>query len=167
VAFSKNVVFTQHDGKRTMIFRVGNRRGNVIIEAQLHVVAIVTMVTAEGETFYKAHDLKLVRERQVGMTRGWTVMHIIDPTSPLHGIDSQEGLKRGEVELAISLTGVDDITMQQVHTLHSYNQLSDFAIDHHFADTLIPLEGGEFLIDVSKFDTIVPDADPRDSVRAS
>ena len=167
VAFSKNVVFTQHDGKRTMIFRVGNRRGNVIIEAQLHVVAIVTTLTAEGKTFYKAFDLKLVRDRQVGMTRGWTVMHVIDENSPLYGIDSHEGLRNGEVELAISLTGVDDITMQQVNMLHSYNRLSDFALDHHFADTLIPLDGGEFLVDESKFHTIVPDDDPRDSVRAS
>jgi inward rectifier potassium channel len=167
VAFSKYVVFTQHEGKRTMIFRVGNRRGNVIVEAQLHVVAVITTVTAEGKTFYKANDLKLLRDRQVGMTRGWTVMHVIDETSPLYGLDTQAALKRAEVEIYIALTGIDDITMQQVHTMHTYTELTDFALDHHFADTLVPLDNGEFMVDVSKFDTIVPDADARDSVRAS
>ena len=157
VAFSKYVVFTEHEGKRTMIFRVGNRRGNVIVEATLHVVVVVTTVTAEGRLFYKAHDLKLVRDRQVGMTRGWTVMHVIDETSPLHGIDSKEGLAKAELEMYNALTGIDDVTVQQIHTVHYYTNIDDFAVDHHFADTLVPLENGEFMLDVGKFDTIVSD----------
>ena len=164
VAFSKNVVFTQHDGKRTMIFRVGNRRGNVIIEAQLHVVAIVTMVTAEGETFYKAHDLKLVRHRQVGMTRGWTVMHVIDETSPLFGLD-QAGLAKAELEIYIALTGIDDITMQTVHSMNQYTD-AHIKFGYRFADTLKPLPDGRFLLDLRNFDAVVPDTTPRDSVRA-
>ena len=167
VAFSKYVVFTRHEGKRTMIFRVGNRRGNVIVEAQLHVVAVLTTITAEGKTFYKAVDLKLARDRQVGMTRGWTVLHVIDETSPLFGLDNRAALAAAELEIYIALTGIDDTTMQQVHTMHTYTDVDSFACDHHFADTLVPLDNGEFLVDVSKFDTIVPDDNARDSVRAS
>ncbi len=166
VAFSKYVVITRHEGKRTLIFRVGNRRGNVIVEATLHVVVVVTAVTAEGTTFYRAYDLKLVRDRQVGMTRGWTVMHVIDESSPLFGIDTKEGLAKAELEMYIALTGIDDTTVQQIHTVHYYTDPAHFAIDHHFADTLIPLDNGEFMVDVSKFDVIVPDDNPRDSVRA-
>src|SRR3954468_7420107 len=87
IAYSKNVVITQHEGKPTLMFRIGNRRSNTIVEAQLHVVAIFTTVTAEGSLFYKAIDLKLVRDRQVGMTRGWNVMHVIDETSPFYELD--------------------------------------------------------------------------------
>jgi inward rectifier potassium channel len=166
VAFSRYVVFTQHEGKRTMIFRVGNRRGNVIVEATLHVVVVVTTTTLEGKTFYKAHDLKLVRDRQVGMTRGWTVMHIIDETSPLFGIDNKAGLEKAELEMYIALTGIDDVTVQQIHTVHYYTDINDFAPDHHFADTVMPMDGGIFVMDVSKFDTIVPDDTSRVSVRA-
>lgn len=164
VAFSRHAVITQHEGQRTLIFRVGNRRSNVIVEATLHVSAVLTTTTAEGETFYKAYDLKLVRDRQVGMTRGWTVMHVVDEASPFHGMDA-EALEAAEVEIYIALTGIDDVTMQTVHSLHVYTD-ADVKIGYRLADTLSQLPGGLYLVDQRKFDAIVPDTTSRDSVRA-
>lgn len=157
VAFSNKIVFTEHDGERMMLFRVGNRRNNVIIEAQLHVVCVMTTTTKEGKVFYKAHDLELVRDRQVGMTRGWLVMHRIDEKSPLYGNDNLDALRRLEVEIYVSLAGVDDVTMQQVNTVHTYTEMSSFAPNHHFADVVIPLDDGTFLTDITKFDEVIPD----------
>jgi len=164
VAFSKQAVITPFEGKSTLMFRVGNRRGNVIVEARLHVVAVMTTFLEGGETFYKAIDLKLVRDRQVGMTRGWTVMHVVDETSPLHGQDT-EGLKKAELEIYIALTGIDDITMESVHTIHNYFD-HDVRIGCRFEDTLRTLPDGTFLVDLDKFDAVVPDSTPRVSVRA-
>lgn len=164
VAFSKQAVVTQHDGKRVLMFRVGNRRGNIIVEATMHVVAVITTITAEGKTFYKAIDLPLVRDRQVGMARGWQLMHEIDERSPLFGCDSAR-LKELELELYMALTGIDDITMQTINAVYQYTD-QDIRLDHHFADTLIPLDNGSYVIDLRKFDTLVPDAALRDSVRA-
>ena len=162
VAFSKQAVITTFDGRPTLMFRVGNRRGNVIVEAQLHVVAVLTTRTAEDELFYKAHDLTLVRDRQVGMTRGWTVMHVIDPASPLHGLDAT-GLERAELDIFIALTGIDDTTMQSVHAVHNYSD-TDVSIGSRFEDTITPLTDGTFVVDLSKFDAIVPESTPRVSV---
>jgi len=167
VAFSHNAVITQHEGQRTLIFRAGNRRSNVIVEATIHVVAVFTTTTTEGKLFYKAVDLPMVRDRQVGMTRGWTLMHVIDARSPLHGADAAS-LKQLEFELYIALTGIDDITMQTVHAMHKYTD-DQIRVDHHFADTLISLDNGDFAVDMTQFDTVLPDAVPdpaaRDSVR--
>jgi inward rectifier potassium channel len=163
VAFSRYAVVTQHEGNRTLVFRAGNRRSNVIVEATIHVVAVFTTVTAEGKTFYKAVDLPMVRERQVGMTRGWTLMHVVDAASPLHGADAQK-LKDLELELYIALTGIDDVTMQTVHALHKYTD-DEIRIDHHFEDTLLQLDNGDFAVDMTKFDAVVPDPATRDSVR--
>ena len=164
VAFSRYAVITQHEGKRTLVFRAGNRRSNVIVEATIHVVAVFTTVTAEGRVFYKAVDLPMVRDRQVGMTRGWTLMHVIDEASPLYGATA-DSLKQIELELYIALTGIDDVAMQTVHAVHSYTD-DQIRIDHHFEDTLIPLDNGEYLVDMTKFDVVVPDAAARDSVPA-
>lgn len=163
VAFSRQAVITQHEGNRTLIFRAGNRRSNVIVEATIHVVAVFTTVTAEGKTFYKAVDLPMVRDRQVGMTRGWTLMHVIDAQSPLHEVDTDK-LKQIELELYIALTGIDDVSMQTVHAIHKYTD-DQIRIDHHFEDTLIALDNGEFVVDMTRFDAVVPDAWARDSVR--
>jgi inward rectifier potassium channel len=164
VAFSRYAVVTQHEGQRTLVFRAGNRRSNVIVEATIHVVAVFTTTTAEGKTFYKAIDLPMVRDRQVGMTRGWTLMHVIDAASPLHGADTEK-LKQLELELYIALTGLDNVSMQTVHAIHKYTD-DQIRIDHHFEDTLQALDNGEFVIDMTKFDAVVPDPAARDSVRA-
>lgn len=164
VRYSTTMVITQHEGKRTLMFRIGNRRSNVIIEAQLHVVAFITTLTLEGEVFYKAVDLRLVRDRQVGMTRGWTVMHVLDETSPLYGLDAK-GFAAKEVEFNMALTGIDSVTMQSVHSTHRYAD-TDIRDGFRFVDTLVTLPTGPILIDLRNFDAVVPDATPRVSVRA-
>jgi inward rectifier potassium channel len=164
VAFSRHAVITQHEGNRTLIFRAGNRRSNVIVEATIHVVAVLTTLTREGKVFYKAVDLPLVRDRQVGMTRGWTLMHVIDEASPLFGADA-ERLKELELELYIALTGIDDVSMQTVHAIHTYTD-DQILIDHHFEDTVFALDNGEFAVDMTRFDAVVPDPATHDSVRA-
>jgi inward rectifier potassium channel len=163
VAFSRYAVITQHEGNRTLIFRAGNRRSNVIVEATIHVVAVFTTTTMEGKLFYKAVDLPMVRDRQVGMTRGWTLMHVIDAQSPLHEADTDK-LKQIELELYIALTGIDDTSMQTVHAIHKYTD-DQIRVDHHFEDTLLSLDNGEFAVDMTKFDGVVPDPAARDSVR--
>jgi inward rectifier potassium channel len=159
IAFSKVAVITTHEGKPTLMFRVGNQRGNVIVEARVHVVAVMTTITLEGQTFYRAIDLPLVRDRQVGMARGWTVMHVIDEASPLHGLDAA-GLARAELELNIALTGIDDTTMQTVHTIHQYTD-QDIRCAHRFEDTMRVLPDGAILLDLRNFDRTVPDTTAR------
>jgi inward rectifier potassium channel len=164
VAFSKSAVITSHNGKPTLIFRVGNRRANVIVDATLRVLASVTTTTTEGETFYKLFDLPLVRDRQAGMRRGWTVLHVIDGNSPLHGLDAA-GLAKAGVELEISLVGLDDVTMQTVYSIHHYAD-ADIKIGFRFVDMLRELPNGDVIVDLTKFDVLVPDREPRDSVAA-
>jgi inward rectifier potassium channel len=156
IAFSKYAVITQHEGKRTLIFRCGNRRSNTIVEAQLRVIGALTTTTAEGRPFYKMTDLHLVRDRMAGMRRGWQVMHVIDEASPLHGMDA-EALAKREFEMEISLIGLDDVTMQTVHTIHSYSD-QDIKFDHRFVDTITTLPNGDLILDLTKFDAIEPDA---------
>jgi len=162
VAFSKTAVITKHEGQSTLMFRVGNRRSNVIVEATIHVVAYMTKLTAEGETFYRGYDLKLARDRQVGMTRGWTVMHVIDDTSPLAGLDAEAAAK-AELDLYIALTGIDDTTKQQIHTVHYY-PVGSVEFGHRYLDTLSVLADGSYLVDQRNFDRTVPDTTARDSV---
>ncbi len=165
VAFTSNMVITPFEGKPTLMFRLGNRRANVIVQAQLSATLSLTIVTQEGETFYRMHDLKLVRDHMAGMGRGWAVMHVIDETSPLYGMDAA-ALKKAEAEVQVSLTGLDDVTMQTVHSMHIYED-DKIKFGHRFADTLRPLAGtGDFVLDLRQFDVVVPDSTPRDSVAA-
>jgi inward rectifier potassium channel len=164
LAFSKVAVITAHDGRPTLMFRIGNRRGNTIFDAQVRVVCSKLIKTAEGENFYKMFDMHMVRDRQPGLKRGWQVMHVIDDASPLAGMDA-EGLRTGEVELSISLSGVDETSMQSVTVMHDYVD-GEIRFDHKFADTLTPLANGDLLFDQSQFDVLVPAPAPQ-AARAS
>ena len=164
VAFTSLAVITPHDGKPTLMFRIGNRRSNVIVDAHLRAIASMTKTTTEGELFYKLYDVKLVRDHQSAMRRGWTVMHVIDETSPFYAMD-EEAMKAAEVELEISLVGMDDVTMQTVHTLRIYTD-KDIKFGCKFSETLKPLPNGDMIFDLTQFDVTVPDRAPRDSVAA-
>jgi inward rectifier potassium channel len=156
IGFSKHVVITRHEGKDTLMFRVGNKRSNVIVEAQLRVVAALATTTAEGRPFYSLRDLTLVRDRMAGMRRGWSVMHVIDETSPLYGMDAR-AMEKAEVELECALTGLDDTTMQAIHMIHIYSD-KDIRFGHRFVDTIKALPNGDMFVDLTKFDAIEPDA---------
>lgn len=164
VAFSTHAVITQHDGVPTLIFRIGNRRANAIVDARVDVTATLATVTAEGEHFYKMIDLELVRDHMSTMRRGWSVMHAIDDDSPLHGKDAA-ALEKVEFELVVSVIGIDDVLMQTVHASHVYTD-KEVAFGHRFVDTLTLLPNGDMLIDLGNFDAIVPDDRPRVSVPA-
>jgi inward rectifier potassium channel len=156
IGFSKLAVITNHDGKRTLMLRVGNLRSNVIVEARLCITAALATITAEGKPFYRMHDLKLVRDRMTGLRRGWTVMHVIDETSPLYGMDAA-GLEKAECEIECAITGLDDVTMQTVHMIHLYSDKT-IVFGHRFVDTIQTLSNGDLLFDLTKFDAIEPDA---------
>ncbi len=164
VAFTTNMVVTKHEGMPTLMWRIGNRRANAIVGAHLTASLALTRLTPEGETFYKIVDLRLVRDRMGAMRRGWVAMHVIDETSPLHGMDA-DALDKAEVEIEVSLTGLDDVMMQTVHSLHVYGD-KQIKFGQRFADTMRSLPGGDMVLDLTQFDVIVPDEVPRDSVAA-
>jgi len=164
VRFSQHAVITPHEGKPTLMFRCGNERSNTIVEAQVRVMAGFTTITSEGQRFYKLQDLKLVRDHMTGMRRGWNVMHVIDETSPLYGRDAAD-LEKCELELEVALIGLDDVTLQTVHTIHSYGD-KQIRFGHRFVDTMRALPNGDILVDLTLFDATVPDDQPRASVPA-
>ncbi|HEY4241943.1 MAG TPA: ion channel [Kofleriaceae bacterium] len=159
ITFAKHAVVARHEGIPTLQIRLGNRRGNVIVEANAHVSIVITTQTQEHNLFYKAVDLKLIRDRHVGLSRGWNLMHVIDETSPLWGMD-QAGAQKAELEIWVAITGIDDTSRQTVNTTHQYMD-GDVKWGMRFADTIVPLDNGEYMIDLTKFDDVVPDVPRR------
>ena len=154
VAFTSTITICPMDGVPTMMFRLGNERGNQIVEAVLHVVMIRTERTREGMTFYKMVDLSLVRERSSAFTRSWTAMHLITPESPLFGLTSAQLIDQ-ELEFVASVVGTDDTSLQPVHARRHYAH-GDVVWGARHADILTELPGGAIVVDLRKFDDTVP-----------
>ncbi|HVY36701.1 MAG TPA: ion channel [Polyangia bacterium] len=154
LVFSRHAVVTILNGAPTLMFRLGNQRGNLIVDAQLRVVMIRTERTLEGETFYRMLDLPLTRQRAMSLTRAWSAIHVIDAASPLHG-ETSESLAAKEVELQVLVVGLDDITMQTVHGQHRYFA-KDLRWGHRLADVLSETPDGHMLLDLRRFHDVEP-----------
>lgn len=171
IAFSRHATISPWDGVPTLMIRVGNERGNQIIEAQLRVVMIRTERTREGVTFYRMLDLPLTRDRSPAFTRSWSVMHPIAPGSVLYGA-TPESLKRDEAELLVTVVGIDDVSLQPVHARHTYAD-GDILWGARHRDVLSELPDGTLLVDVTRFHDVVPSQPtaefpyPRDAVAAA
>lgn len=154
ILFTRTVVISPWNGVPTLMFRFGNERGNQIVNAQVHVVLMRTERTAEGNTFYRSYDLKLVRDKALSLSRSWSAMHVIDRDSPLHG-NTPESIQAQEVEIHVMVLGTDDTTMQAIHASHRY-------FTHHiswgvrFVDVLSETADGNMLLDLRKFHDTQP-----------
>lgn len=160
VAFATYATVAPMDGVPTLMVRVGNERGNAIVDAQVRLVAMRTVKTREGVTFYRMEDLTPRRDRTPAMNRSWTVMHALDERSPLHGA-TPESLARDETELMVSLVGVDDTSYQPVHARAIYESHQVLFGARH-ADVLSETPEGDVVLDVRRFDELVGTAATED-----
>jgi inward rectifier potassium channel len=154
VAFSKSAALGPMDGVPTLMIRVGNERGNLILEATIRVSIVRTETTREGVLFYRMYDLALTRERSPAMNRSWTVLHPIGPGSPLLGT-TPESLAKDEVELFVTVVGVDDTSMQPVHARRRYHDYEIVWGARH-ADIITEQPDGSLVVDMRRFHQLVP-----------
>jgi inward rectifier potassium channel len=152
--FSEVATISPFDGVPMLMFRVGNERATQVLEATVRVVVLRTEVTAEGVTYYRMRDLRLERDRSPALARSWTVMHKLDETSPLHGA-TPKSLERDEVELILTVVGIDETSAQSLFARHRY--LSDeivWGVRH--ADMLSERPDGRTQLDMTQFHRVVP-----------
>lgn len=86
----------------------------------MRVVLVRTERTAEGVVYYRMRDLRLEHDRSPALARPWTVIHPIDPSSPLHGA-TPETLARDEVEFILTVVGIDETSAQNLHARQTYH----------------------------------------------
>ncbi len=154
VMFSRFAVVHPRDGIPTLMFRAANQRYNQILEAQMRLTLVRDEVTAEGEFFRRFYDLPLVRSQTPVFALSWSVMHRLEPGSPLYGC-TPEILAAAQVELVIILTGLDESFSQTVHARHSYIA-SEILWNMRFADILSKDEDGIRYVNYAHFHEVEP-----------
>jgi inward rectifier potassium channel len=157
VMFSKVAVVTRYEGKPTLMFRAANQRLNRIIEAQVNVNLARNEVTVEGVAMRRFYELKLERARSPLFVLTWTVMHVIDEASPLHGA-GRDSLMREGAEIIVSIAGIDETLSQTIHARHLY-AAEDIQWGRRLADILGQTASGTTVFDYARFhDTVEPPA---------
>ena len=152
--FSRNAVVRPIDGKLTLLFRTANERQNVVQDASARLSMLRDDVTAEGYRIRRIVDLPLLRSQFPLFALGWTIMHVIDDSSPLRG-ETPESLSNSQTVFVLSLSGTDENTGQTLMARGEYAS-ADIRWNSTFHDILEQAPDGTIHIDYSKFHDIEP-----------
>jgi inward rectifier potassium channel len=82
LVFAANPVVATHNGKPTLMVRVGNGHAAVLTDGAAKLNVFLLDTTAEGRSFRRAQELQLERAHIPIFTICWTLMHVLDEQSP-------------------------------------------------------------------------------------
>jgi inward rectifier potassium channel len=153
--FAENPVISDHDGQPTLMVRLANERHNIISNATARLWVFKDIVSQEGQSFRRFSELPLVRNESPALALSWTLFHILDETSPLHGLDG-EGFAAGNISLVVVVSGYDVVAAQTVHARKSWDH-PQIRFGHRYAEILGTTDDGRLRIDYGKFHETIPD----------
>jgi inward rectifier potassium channel len=154
IVFSRVAVVGPYDGVPTLSLRLANERRNQILEAQVSVTLVRDERTREGSEIRRFYDLTLSRTRTPIFSMTFSVMHPIDRASPLWGW-SDDKLAECSSEIVVTVTGLDETTLQPVHARTSY-LAKEIRFGHRFVDVIGWTEDGRRAIDYRRFHDTQP-----------
>ncbi|MGB3755636.1 MAG: ion channel [Rivularia sp. (in: cyanobacteria)] len=149
VMFSRIAVVTPHNGIPTLMFRVANERQSWILEAEVNVSLVISEITEEGQAMRRFYKLPLFRNQSSLFALTWTVMHPINESSPLYDVTLEE-MQEKEMEILITITGIDQTVSENIHAHYSYIP-TEILWNHKFVDILSKTQDGRRSVDYSCF----------------
>jgi inward rectifier potassium channel len=131
IMFSNKALIAPFGEARAFEFRITNRRSNQLID--LHARVLFSRIRRlDGRANRDYAELTLERQSVVFFPLAWTVVHVIDENSPLHGV-TPEQLTADESEFLVLLEGTDETFSQRVHARTSYKP-TEVVWNARFAD---------------------------------
>ena len=147
--FANNPVISTREGKPTLMVRIANERHNIIGNATARLWFLRNAKSEEGRFSRRFTELTLVRNEHPALALSWTLYHVIDSTSPLDGL-STDDLSAAQAALVVVVSGYDVVAAQTIHARWSYDH-THIRFGQRYADILENLEDGRVRIDYSKF----------------
>ena len=109
ILFSKCAVISPFDGVPTLMLRVANQRHIAMAEAEFRVMLFRDEPIKEEASVRRFYPLKLQFDRMIVFPVALTLRHVIDESSPLHGMTSEDLLKNSDTRLMASIVCIDTV----------------------------------------------------------
>lgn len=154
--FAERPVVAQHDGAPTLMLRIANGRASLLTDASAKLNALLTYHTKEGTRFRSAQELRLLRAHIPIFPLTWTLMHRIDETSPLHGLDSA-AIVENDARVFVSITAYDPTLSSTVQDVRDYDP-ADILFGMRYADAVFAAEDGSPVADLTRISAIESDS---------
>ncbi len=159
IHYARNPVVTLHNGRPTLMLRIGNARMTMLHDAQVRLYHLARTISDEGQPHANIAQLPLVRDRFPVFAILWTVMHVIDEDSPLHALladsDSIAGLR-----FFFTVAARDPAIGQGVSDIHTFTG-SEIRFGMRYVDAIHAENETRIVADYAQLSTIEPDVLPR------
>jgi inward rectifier potassium channel len=151
VLFSDVAVVTRQSGRQVFCVRLANERRSNIFAADVEATLVRLVQGPDGKLVRRYESLKLTRHHTPIFSLTFIAEHVLDETSPLHGINATS-MQLEEAEIVITVSGLDNVTSQVVHASAAYGH--DTILWHRrFADIVGYTNDGYRVIDYWRFHT--------------
>ena len=117
--FPDAIVIAHHQGHPTLMIRVASEGLGVLYDAQARLSVLTREQGSEGFSARNIVELPLVRSAIPVFALSWTLMHVIDQTSPLAGTDVAAMIRAG-LRFFLMIRAEDATLATTVRDLHAY-----------------------------------------------
>jgi len=148
IMFSENALIAPYQEGNALMFRLVNRRKNMLTNLNAQVVITWLGLNDDGneKRFYK--PLQLERNTISMLPLSWTVVHPIEEGSPLLKCDKETCAKLG-MEVMIIIEGYDDTFANIIRAHYSY-KYDEIIWEAKFNPTFHLNEAGTMVLDIDK-----------------
>jgi inward rectifier potassium channel len=153
--FARHPIVGRHQGQKALMIRVANERHNTISQAMARLWLLRLEKDNEGSPLRRFYELKLDRNEHPMFALSWTIFHVIDKASPLHGVTADD-LAATEGALVLNLSGVDDSSAQHLYARHIYGH-GDIRWNYRYRDITSYSPDGRLLLDYSLLHEVTPE----------
>jgi inward rectifier potassium channel len=120
IAFSHNVIITPHENGEALMFKMVNQRNSVLLNTKVNVMISISHKDHAHSTYIrKYYTLPLEADSVRYFPLTWTIVHVINSESPLHGMTIDTLCEQG-TEVLILVEAFDETFSQMVLQKHSY-----------------------------------------------
>jgi inward rectifier potassium channel len=154
VLFSDRALIVDYEGgNKALVFRVANGRSTQIVNANVAVGLIRKNQSVDPYIAHRMYNLKLEVSQSPFFALSWTVIHVIDESSPLFRLDSEQLIEE-RIRIHVTFVGIDEVYAQTVHWWHAYTA-DQIVFASRFVDMVTFSEDESVLIDYTKIHQFV------------
>ena len=126
-------------------------------KAQLNV--LLTNTTTEGKVFHRVQELQLERAHIPFFPLFWTLMHVLDERSPLHGYDAARAIE-ADARVFLTLEARDPTLATLVHEIRTYAP-ADIRFGMRYTEAVTIAKDGTPVLDLTRIGALEPDVGDR------
>jgi inward rectifier potassium channel len=157
--FAANPVVATHNGKPTLMVRIGNGRATALTDGAAKLNIFLYEATVTGKPLRRAQELLLERAHIPIFPVLWTLMHVLDERSPLHGYDAEQAIG-SDARVFVTLEARDPTLATTVHAARFYAP-EDIRFGMRYTDAVTMAEDGALVADLTKIGALEPDVGER------